>query len=58
MAKTKIEDLRKKSAQKARKKPTAKPPKGALTEEELGTICGGGDSVSGQCACGALRRQK
>jgi len=55
MAKTKIEDLRKKSAEKSRKKLPKKPPKGALTDEELGTVCGGGDSVTGQCACGTLR---
>ena len=56
--------MAKKTAEKAKKtkKPLTtakKPPKGALTEEELGTVCGGGDSVSGQCVCGgAAFRQK
>jgi hypothetical protein len=51
MAKTKIEDLRAKSAEKSRKKSPKKPPKGALTKEDLGTVCGGGISVSGECGC-------
>jgi hypothetical protein len=42
------------------KKPTktaAVPPKGDLTDEELGTVCGGGSTVSSECGCSKKLRQ-
>jgi len=43
---------------KVQKEPPKTPPKVDLTDEELGTVCGGGDTVSSECGCARISKKQ